>query len=172
MTSLSDFPIRIGYGYDIHRLESMSPQGKGKTFKLGGVRIKHTVGPVGKTDADTLFHALTDALLGALALGSMGDIFPKNGLKESKKDSQLFLLEAYRRIRELGWKIGNVDITIVLEEPQLKPYINSIKKNLSMLLLLNLQQVNVKVKSHEKLDMIGKGRAVEVHAHTLLHKEI
>lgn len=162
--------VRIGYGYDIHRFDRLPPHGNGQPFALGGFIIHHDLGPVGKTDADVLLHSITDALLGASALGSMSTLFSLEDPQRLTTDSSLFLREALRRINNAGWSIGNLDTTIVLENPRIAPFCELIRAELSKLLSVQCEQISVKAKTHEGLDSLGKGMGVEAHASVLLYK--
>lgn len=159
---------RIGHGYDLHRLESPPPKGQGRPFILGGVRLDHPMGPVGHSDGDALYHAVTDALLGALALPDIGQLFPDHDPRHAGQDSAEFLSEAARRAAAAGWRVVNLDCTVILERPKLSPVKEAIRANLARLLNVAIDRVNVKGKTHENVDAIGEGRAVEVHAVVLL----
>lgn len=160
--------LRIGHGYDLHRLEPPPPAGRGRPFILGGVPIEHHAGPVGHSDGDPLLHAITDAILGALAHPDIGQLFPDTDPRHHSQDSADFLREALRRAREDGWRIANLDATVILEAPKLAPHKEPIRANLARLLDLPHPRVNIKGKTHEKVDAIGEGRAIEVHALILL----
>jgi len=169
--SPADFPpIRIGYGYDIHRLEPMPPHGSGRALRLGGIEIPHTAGPVGKTDADTLLHAITDALLGAMAMPNMGMLFGENDTRRHSLDSQLFLTEACRRVRDAGWGFGNLDATVILERPKLASYTDRMRANVARALGVSADRVNIKAKTHEAVDSIGQGLSVEAHVSVLFYR--
>ncbi|MDO8527361.1 MAG: 2-C-methyl-D-erythritol 2,4-cyclodiphosphate synthase [Deltaproteobacteria bacterium] len=154
--------MRIGTGYDIHRLE------KGIPFLLGGVRIPYEKGAVGHSDGDTLLHAVTDALLGAAALGDIGQHFPDTDPKNKGKDSQYFLKEVAVLVEKKGFKIGNIDATIILQAPKLAEYIPAMRRQIASCLNLEVDQVSVKAKTNEKLDSLGNGEGVAVHAVVLL----
>ena len=163
--------MRIGHGYDLHRLEPLSPAGAGRPFVLGGVRLEHDDrgwGPVGHSDADALLHAVTDAILGALALPDIGQLFPDTDAAWDGADSGVFLERAVREARERGWRVVNIDCTVILERPKLSPVKEKIRANLARLLGVKVGAVNVKGKTHEKLDAVGEGRAVEAHVVALL----
>ena len=166
----SQIKYRVGYGYDIHRLENHPPLGNGKPFLIGGVKIEHEIGPVGKTDADVLLHAIIDALLGALALPSMGELFENNLINPKNDSSRVFLMEALRRINDLGWSISNLYSTIILEYPSIKSKKILIRENLVKLLNCSIEDINVKIKTHEGVDSIGHGDAIEAHVCVLLCK--
>lgn len=166
-TPLPDIHFRIGHGYDLHRLEAAGPGG-GRPLILGGVRLAHDRGPVSHSDGDALYHAVTDAILGALAQPDIGQLFPDTDPRHESQDSAVFLAEAVARARAAGWRPVNLDATVILERPKLAPVKEHIRANLARLLDLPIDRVNVKGKTHEKVDAIGEGRAVEVHAVVLL----
>lgn len=162
--------FRIGHGYDLHRLEAVAPNGPGRPFILGGVGLDHPLGPVGHSDGDALYHAVTDALLGALAMPDIGQLFPDSDPRHDNQDSAVFLNEAIRRVRARGWRPVNIDCTVILEKPKIGPIKERIMINLARLLDLPLDGVNVKGKTHEKVDAVGEGRAIEVHVVCLLER--
>jgi 2-C-methyl-D-erythritol 2,4-cyclodiphosphate synthase len=162
--------VRIGHGYDLHRLEPPPPEGAGRPLVLGGVRLEHDRGPVGHSDGDALLHAVTDALLGALGLPDIGSLFPDTDPRWLGSDSSVFVLEAVRRVREAGWRVCNLDATVILERPRLLPVKEAIRGRIAGLLGIDAAQVNVKGKTHERVDAVGEGRAVEVHAVVLLER--
>ncbi len=138
---------------------------------LGGVRLEHDReggGPVGHSDGDALFHAVTDAVLGAIGEPDIGELFPDTDPRHEGEDSAVFLVEAVRRAGERGWVVGNLDATVVLERPRLGPVKGQVRANLAKLLGVEIGRVNVKGKTHEGVDAIGRGEAVEVHAVVLL----
>lgn len=159
---------RIGHGYDLHRLEPAPPHGSGRPFILGGVKFDHPTGPVGHSDGDALYHAVTDAILGAIGEPDIGRLFPDNDPKNDNADSRIFLEEAAKRMRSAGYVINNLDVTVICERPKLGDARQTIMKNLAGLLRCDDSQVNVKGKTHERVDAVGEGRAVEVHAVVLL----
>ncbi len=156
--------MRIGFGNDIHRLES------GKPLILGGVLIPSDFGAVGHSDADALLHAVTDAILGALALGDIGSHFSDKDDLWQDADSLIFLQEAVRLMKEQNYKIENVDSIISLEKPKLRPFIEMMRENLANTLEVELDQVSIKAKTGEGLDAIGKSRAIKAEACILLSK--
>lgn len=160
--------FRVGHGYDLHRLEPLPPAGAGKPLVVGGVRLEHDLGVVAHSDGDALFHAVTDAILGALALPDIGQLFPDTDPRHASRDSAVFLAEAVKRARAQGWSVVNVDATVVLERPRLSPHKEAIRANLAR--VLGGGVVNVKGKTHERVDAVGEGRAVEVHAVVLLER--
>jgi len=161
-------PLRIGHGYDLHRLEPCPPEGSGRPFVLGGIDIDHDRGPISHSDGDVLLHAVTDALLGAIGAPDIGQLFPDTAKEHEDACSEPFLREAVRRVRDAGYRMMNMDVTIICERPKLSPYKDLIAKNLTRILECDERQVNLKAKTHEKVDSIGEGRAVEVHVVTLL----
>lgn len=154
--------IRVGNGYDIHRL------GEGRSLILGGVNIPHSVGLVGHSDADVLTHAIMDAMLGALSLGDIGHYFPPTDPQWAGADSLKLLAQVDQLIRRKGWGIGNIDSVIVAERPKLKPYIDAMRTNLARVLKLDPEQVGVKATTNEKLGPTGREEGIAVHAVVLL----
>ena len=153
---------RIGQGWDIHALV------EGRPLVLGGVTIAHSRGLLGHSDADALCHAITDALLGAAAMGDIGQHFPDTDAQFKGADSLALLAEAARRVRAQGWQIGNIDSTMIAQEPRLAPYIAAMRQRLSQALLVELGQVNVKAKTAEGMGPVGQGEAIEASAVCLL----
>jgi 2-C-methyl-D-erythritol 2,4-cyclodiphosphate synthase len=160
--------MRVGHGYDLHRLEVHPPGGTGRPFILGGLTFDHPTGPVGHSDGDAVYHAATDAVLGALGEPDIGQLFPDTDPQWKGKDSSVFVLEATRRMNGKGYRIGNMDVTVICEKPKIGPRKAQIAANLARLLECRPDQVNVKGKTHEKVDAVGEGRAVEVHVVALL----
>ena len=157
--------LRIGFGTDIHRLVA------GRRLVLGGVEIPSEFGADGHSDADVLLHALTDALLGALALGDLGTHFPNNEERWRNAESSIFLKYALGLIHQRGYRVVNVDSTIDLEKPKLRPYIDQMRENLANVLEIDIHQVSVKAKTGEKVDAVGEQRAVRAQAIVLItHK--
>ena len=154
--------FRIGEGWDIHALVP------GRALVLGGVHIPHSAGLLGHSDADVLLHAITDALLGAAALGDIGTHFPDTDAAFRGADSIVLLTEAARRVRALGYQIGNIDSTIVAQAPRLAAHIPQMRARVSAALALELDQVNVKAKTAERLGPVGQGLAMEARAVVLL----
>ncbi len=161
-------PYRIGHGYDLHRLEPRPPEGQGRPLILGGVQIDHDRGPVSHSDGDAVLHAVTDALLGALGLPDIGQLFPDNDPQWEGASSDRFLLEAASRMQALGYRVSNLDVTLILERPKLQPHKDEIRRNLALMLGVDPAFVNIKGKTHEMVDALGENRAVEVHAVALL----
>jgi 2-C-methyl-D-erythritol 2,4-cyclodiphosphate synthase len=159
---------RIGHGYDLHRLEFQHPEGPGRPFILAGVTLDHEKGPVSHSDGDAVFHAVTDALLGALGEEDIGQIFPDDAPEWDGQDSTIFLKEAAKRVADAGYQIGNLDVTIICQKPKIGPYKSAMKENLARTLQSSNDRVNIKAKTHEEVDAVGEGRAVEVHAVVLI----
>jgi 2-C-methyl-D-erythritol 2,4-cyclodiphosphate synthase len=154
--------IRIGEGWDIHQLV------EGRKLILGGVEIPHAKGLLGHSDADALLHAITDALLGAAAMGDIGTHFPDTDVQFKGADSTVLLAEAARRVRAKGFGIGNVDSTVIAQAPKLAPHIAAMRERIAEVLQLDIGQVNVKAKTAEKMGPVGEGRAMEARAVVLL----
>ena len=154
--------MRIGEGWDIHALV------EGRKLILGGVEIPHSKGLLGHSDADALLHAIIDALLGAAAMGDIGTHFPDTDARFKGADSGALLAEAARRVREKGFEIGNVDSTVVAQAPKLAPYIAAMRARVAQLLGVDVDQVNVKAKTAEKMGPVGEGLAMEARAVVLL----
>ncbi len=157
-------PFRIGEGWDTHALVP------GRRLVLGGVEIPYARGLLGHSDADALLHAITDALLGAAALGDIGRHFPDTDERFRGADSVALLAEAARRVRAAGWQIGNVDSTIVAQAPKLAAHIPAMCERIAQALDLAVDQVNVKAKTAEKLGPVGMGQSIEARAVVLLVK--
>ncbi|MFC3625637.1 2-C-methyl-D-erythritol 2,4-cyclodiphosphate synthase [Vogesella amnigena] len=155
-------PFRIGQGYDVHRLV------EGRPLILGGVTIPHDKGLLGHSDADALLHAITDAVLGAAALGDIGRHFPDTDPTFKGADSGVLLQEAMRRVRAAGWQLLNVDSTIIAQQPKLAPHIDAIRARIAALLDIDVSCVNVKGKTNEKLGYLGRAEAIETQAVCLL----
>ncbi len=156
--------IRVGEGWDTHALVA------GRKLILGGVEIPHPFGLLGHSDADALLHAITDALLGAAALGDIGRHFPDTDAQFGGADSALLLAEAARRVRADGWAIGNVDSTVTAQAPRLAPHIPAMRARIAAALSIGVDQVNVKAKTAEKMGPVGEGCAIEARAVALLHR--
>ena len=161
---MSNFNIRVGEGWDVHQLVA------GRALMLGGVAVPHSMGLLGHSDADVLLHAITDALLGAAALGDIGRHFPDTDAAFRGADSIVLLAEAARRVRAAGWQIGNVDSTVIAQAPKLAPHIPAMCARIAEALGLDSGQVNVKAKTAEKLGPVGEGCAMEARAVVLLHR--
>ena len=156
--------FRIGEGWDVHALVP------GRRLVIGGVYIPHTMGLLGHSDADVLLHAITDALLGAAALGDIGSHFPDTDARFHGADSVVLLAEAARRVRDKGYEIGNVDSTVVAQAPRLAAHIPAMRERIAGALGLQGDQVNVKAKTAERLGPVGQGLAIEARAAVLLRR--
>lgn len=156
--------FRVGSGHDTHRLVEARP------LILGGVRIEHSKGLAGHSDADAVLHAVTDALLGAAGLGDIGDTFPDTDPTWKDADSKLFLRETLIKLSANEWKPVNADVTIFAQEPKLGPVKAVIRASLAGLLGLPVDAVNVKAKTGEKVGHIGRGEAIGCHAVVLIQK--
>ena len=155
-------PFRIGEGWDVHALVP------GRPLIIGGVTIPHTAGLLGHSDADVLLHAITDALLGAAALGDIGRHFPDTDPRFKGSDSIVLLTEVAWRVREAGFEIGNIDSTVVAQAPKLGPHIPAMCARIAQALGLPVESVNVKAKTAEKLGPVGQGLSIEARAVALL----
>ena len=154
--------MRIGMGEDLHRVE------EGRTLVLGGVTIEGPVGLAGHSDADVLLHAITDAVLGAAGKGDLGAHFPSSDERWAGADSTLFLAEALRMAREEGWSLANVDATVRAERPRLAAHLPAIRERVAQIAGVEAARVNVKAKSGEGLDAVGRGEAIGATAVVLL----
>lgn len=155
---------RIGQGFDLHRLI------EGRALILGGVKIPHSKGLLGHSDADVLIHAIIDSLLGALCLGDIGQLFPDTDSQYKDANSVELLKKVLLLVEKENYKIVNIDSTIQAQEPKLMPHINAIRENLAKSMSIDLKQISVKAKTYEKQDSIGKGEAIAVYCNTLLMK--
>lgn len=154
--------MRIGHGYDVHRLV------EGRSLVLGGVRIPFEKGLDGHSDADVLAHAVMDALLGAAAMGDIGKLFPDTDDRYLGADSIALLREVDRRLTEAGYRLGNLDVTVIAQRPKLASYINQMRQNLAAALRTELQNVSVKATTEEHLGFTGSGEGIAAHAVCLL----
>ena len=154
--------MRIGHGYDVHRLV------EGRSLILGGVRIPFEKGLDGHSDADVLTHAVMDAMLGAAAMGDIGKLFPDTDDRYLGADSIALLREVDRRLTEAGYRLGNLDVTVIAQRPKLAPYINQMRQNLAAALHTELQNVSVKGTTEEHLGFTGSGEGIAAHAVCLL----
>jgi 2-C-methyl-D-erythritol 2,4-cyclodiphosphate synthase len=150
--------FRIGFGNDIHRLEAHRP------LILGGILLESELGAVGHSDADALTHAITDAILGALALGDIGSHFSDKDERWKDCDSFVFLAHTVKLMKDKGFAVGNVDSTISLERPKLRPYIDAMREKLAECLEIEFACVSVKAKTGEAVDAVGESRAIKVEA--------
>jgi len=155
-------PFRVGQGWDVHRMVSERP------LILGGVHIPYEKGLLGHSDADALLHAITDAILGGAGLGDIGRHFPDTAAEFKNADSRELLREAVRRVAAAGWLVGNLDATVLIQQPKMAPHIPAMVANIAADLGVAVQCVNVKAKTYEKLGAVGCGDAVEAQAVVLL----
>jgi len=156
--------IRIGIGYDVHQLQSGLP------FILGGVKLESDKGIVAHSDGDILYHSIADALLGAAALGDIGKFFPDNNPKYKNMDSKVILLDVVSRLKKMSYSIVNIDATIVLERPKLNPLISKIKSSVSNCLSIDLDQLNIKATTSERMGFVGKEKGVACYSVVLIEK--
>ncbi len=157
-------PMRIGEGWDTHALAP------GRPLMLGGVRIPHSHGLLGHSDADVLLHAITDALLGAAGLGDIGTHFPDTDAAFAGADSHALLQAAARRVQAAGWRIANVDCTVIAQAPRIGPHRPAMTARIAAALAIAPEQINVKAKTAEKLGPVGQGQSMEARAVVLLLK--
>ena len=156
--------MRIGHGYDVHRLV------EGRKLIIGGVDIPYELGLDGHSDADVLLHAVMDALLGAAAMGDIGGLFPDNDPKYKGIDSMLLLEEVIVRITEKGYRLGNLDVTMIAQKPKMKPHIPQMIQNLARALRVEPSRINVKATTEEHLGFTGSGEGMACHAVCLLEE--
>lgn len=156
--------IRIGHGFDVHAFGGEGP------IIIGGVKIPYAQGLLAHSDGDVALHALTDALLGAVALGDIGKLFPDTDMQFKNIDSRILLREAFRLVQEKGYKIGNVDVTIIAQAPKMRPYIDAMRAVIAEDLQCAIEQVNVKATTTEKLGFTGRGEGIATEAVALLLK--
>ena len=154
--------MRAGFGFDAHRLE------KGRRLILGGVHVESETGALGHSDADVLAHAISDALLGAAALGDLGERYPASDPKWKDADSMALLAECAAEVRRAGFTIANVDATVVVDRPKLAPHVAAMRENIAKRLALSLTQVSVKAKSSEGLGYTGDGSGISASAIAML----
>ena len=156
--------MRIGHGYDVHKLV------EGRDLILGGVKIDYEKGLLGHSDADVLLHAVSDALLGAAGLGDIGRHFPDTDPKYKGADSLMLLREVYRKISEKGFRVGNIDVTMIAQKPKLKDFIPRMQENIAAAVGVTPDRVNVKATTEEKLGFTGSGEGMACHAVCLLEE--
>ena len=156
--------MRIGFGYDSHRFA------EGRRLVLGGIEFPGETGLAGHSDADVLVHAIVDALLGAAALGDIGSHFPDTDPQWQGANSAELLAQVVKEVRAVGYAIGNVDATVICERPRLRPKVNEIRARLSQLLDLPTSRLSIKGKTNEKMDDVGAGVGISVHAVCLLEE--
>ncbi|XP_010553538.1 PREDICTED: 2-C-methyl-D-erythritol 2,4-cyclodiphosphate synthase, chloroplastic-like [Tarenaya hassleriana] len=158
-------PFRVGHGFDLHRLEPGYP------LIIGGIDIPHDRGCEAHSDGDVLLHCVVDAILGALGLPDIGQLFPDSDPKWKGAPSSVFIKEAVRLMEEAGYEIGNLDATLILQRPKLSPHKETIRSNLSHLLGTDPSFINLKAKTHEKVDSLGENRSIAAHTVVLLMKK-
>lgn len=161
---MSAFSFRIGVGYDVHRLV------EGRPLILGGIQIPFARGLLGHSDADVLLHAITDALLGAAGLGDIGTYFPPSDSQWKDADSRELLRMAVTVLRNAGWEPGNLDSTVVCEEPKLRPYNDAMRESIANIVGINVDAVNIKGKTSEGMGFTGTGEGMSAYAIALIHR--
>lgn len=157
--------MRIGHGYDVHKLVS------GRDLILGGVKIDHSLGLLGHSDADVLLHAVSDALLGAAGLGDIGKHFPDTDPAYKGADSLKLLGVVARRVREAGYRVSNIDVTMIAQQPKLRPYIEKMEENIACAVGVGVDRVNVKATTEEGLGFTGVKQGMACHAVCLLEED-
>ncbi|MFI3263031.1 MAG: 2-C-methyl-D-erythritol 2,4-cyclodiphosphate synthase [Rikenellaceae bacterium] len=157
--------IRIGYGYDVHRLA------EGLSLTIGGIKLEHTKGCVAHSDGDVLIHAICDAMLGALALGDIGTHFPDTSAEFKNIDSKILLKRTVELIEQKGYEVGNVDSMLCLENPKIKPHVKNMQATLAAVIGVDDDDVSIKATTKEKLGFVGEERGVEASAVVLLFKK-
>ena len=154
--------MRIGHGYDVHKLV------EGRKLIMGGVEIPYEKGLLGHSDADVLLHAISDAILGAAALGDIGKLFPDTDPRFKGADSLKLMAEVYRNIAEKGYKVVNVDATIIAQRPKMRPYIDTMRSNIAKTLGVDIDCINVKATTEEGMGFTGDGSGISAHAVCLI----
>ena len=156
--------MRIGHGYDVHRLV------EGRDLILGGVKIEHTLGLLGHSDADVLLHAVSDALLGAAGLGDIGKHFPDTDPQYKGADSLKLLEIVSQRVKEAGYRVSNIDVTMIAQRPKLRPHIEQMEQNIAAAVGVDVSRINVKATTEEKLGFTGAEEGMACHAVCLLEE--
>lgn len=159
------FPFRVGHGFDVHKF------GEGDHIVIGGVTIPYEKGLVAHSDGDVALHALTDALLGAVALGDIGKHFPDTDAEFAGADSRALLRQAFTEVKQLGWRVGNVDVTIIAQAPKMRPHIDAMRANIAADLEIEMDATNVKATTTEKLGFTGRKEGIAVEAVALLYRD-
>jgi len=154
--------IRIGQGIDFHQLVT------GRDLWIGGIKIEHEKGGLGHSDADVLLHAICDAILGALALGDIGTHFPDTSAEFKDIDSKILLMRSYQLIRAKGYQVINIDATLLLEKPKIKPYVNAMREVIAGILEISVDRVSIKATTMETMGFVGRGEGLSAHAVALL----
>ncbi len=161
-SSKGSLPFRIGFGIDFHQLVEQ------RELWIGGVRVEHTKGSLGHSDADVLLHAICDAMLGAACLGDIGLHFPDTDAAYKNIDSKILLKKTNELIQNSGYQIGNIDSTVCLEYPKIKPYVNDIQKVIAAILEIDTNLVSIKATTSEKMGFVGRGEGISAYATVLL----
>ena len=156
--------IKVGFGFDVHQLQ------EGRKLVLGGVEIPHTKGALGHSDADVVIHALCDALLGAAGLKDIGYYFPDTDTTFKNIDSRILLSRVMELIEERNYAVGNADISLILEKPKIKPFIDEMKNQLAPLLKISAEDISIKATTNEKLGYVGREEGVAAYAVVLIQK--
>lgn len=156
--------MRIGHGYDVHKLV------EGRDLIVGGVKISYEKGLLGHSDADVLLHAVSDSLLGAAAMGDIGGLFPDNDPQFLDADSLVLLRRVFERLRESGYKVINVDATIIAQRPKMKPYIPEMRMNIAAALSTSIDNISVKATTEEEMGFTGRGEGISAHCVCLIDK--
>lgn len=156
--------MRIGHGYDVHKLV------EGRDLIIGGVKIPYEKGLLGHSDADVLLHAVSDSLLGACALGDIGGMFPDNDPQFLDADSLVLLRKVFERIRENGYKVINVDATVIAQRPKMKPYIPEMRMNIAAALSTSIDNISVKATTEEEMGFTGRGEGISAQCVCLIDK--
>lgn len=156
--------MRIGHGYDVHKLV------EGRELIVGGVKIPYEKGLLGHSDADVLLHAVSDSLLGAAAMGDIGGMFPDNDPQFLDADSLVLLRRVFERLRESGYKVINVDATIIAQRPKMKPYIPEMRMNIAAALSTSIDNISVKATTEEEMGFTGRGEGISAHCVCLIDK--
>lgn len=157
--------MRIGHGYDVHKLV------EGRDLIIGGVKIPYEKGLLGHSDADVLLHAVSDSLLGAAAMGDIGGMFPDNDPQFLGADSLVLLRSVFQRLRDNGYKVVNVDATVIAQKPKMKAYIPEMRMNIAAALSTDIDNISVKATTEEKLGFTGRGEGISAHSVCLIEKE-
>lgn len=157
--------MRIGHGYDVHKLV------EGRDLIIGGVKIPYEKGLLGHSDADVLLHAVSDSLLGAAAMGDIGGMFPDNDPQFLGADSLVLLRSVFQRLRDNGYKVVNVDATVIAQKPKMKVYIPEMRMNIAAALSTDIDNISVKATTEEELGFTGRGEGISAHSVCLIEKE-
>ncbi|MDL2310597.1 2-C-methyl-D-erythritol 2,4-cyclodiphosphate synthase [Peptostreptococcaceae bacterium OttesenSCG-928-C18] len=158
--------MRIGIGYDVHKLV------EGRDLIIGGIKIDYSLGLLGHSDADVCIHAIMDAILGALALGDIGKLFPDTDMEYKDIDSKVLLKKVVEIMEEKGYKIGNIDTVIAAQKPKLAPYIDEMRRVIASILKADVEQVSIKATTTERLGFEGREEGISTYAVVLLEKNL